>query len=351
MQTEARQDISFTDMRALQEKVESTLLSKPYVAHVGSLVGGSFGSSTANQGHLFVELKSKRPPLETILSDLRRSLGQIPGISSFVVPVQDLRLGGRSSASQYQFVVQGIDRAELLTWADKIESAMTRDGHFVDVTSDVQDNAPQAHLIVDADKARLLGITSDDLRNYLYDGFGTNQASTIFKTGDSYEVIVEFDPTIPWTADSLNALHIRSSSGKMIPVSAFAKVQRVAGLLSVNQQGQLPAVTISFNLPAGVSLGQATDQIDQIKAQIDLPSRYQHELRRDGAGVPGRRRQSGAAAPRRGGHHLRRARHPLRELHPSAHHPDRPAGGRGGRAAHAAHLRLRRERDRASSAS
>ncbi len=271
VQTEARQDISFTDMKALQEKVEEALLSKPYVAHVASLVGGSFGSSTANQGHMFVELNAKRPPLDKILGDLRRSLGQIPGISSFVVPVQNLRLGGRSSASQYQFVVQGIDRAELLTWADKIESALRRDSHFVDVTSDVQDNAPQAHLIVDADKARLLGITSSDLRNYLYDGFGTSQASTIFKTGDSYEVIVEFDPTIPWTADSLNALHVRSSNGKMIPVSAFAQVQRVAGLLSVNQQGQLPAVTISFNLPAGVSLGQATDQIDQIKSQINLP--------------------------------------------------------------------------------
>jgi HAE1 family hydrophobic/amphiphilic exporter-1 len=273
VQTQARQDISFNDMQALQAQVEDTLLSKPYVDHVGSVVGGGFGASTSNTGSLFVQLKPKgtRPALDAILSDLRRSLGSIPGISSFVVPVQDLRIGGRSSASTYQFVVQGIDRAELLDWASKLQSAMAADRHFVDVNSDVQDNAPQAHLIVDTDKARLLGITSDDLRSYLYDGFGTNQASTIFKTGDSYEVIVEFDPNIPWTADRLNTLQVRSSTGKMIPVSAFAKVERVAGLLSVNQQGQLPAVTLSFNLPAGVSLGQATDAISAIKSRLQLP--------------------------------------------------------------------------------
>ncbi len=271
VQTQARQDISFADMQALQAKVVAAILAKPYVAHSGSVVGGGFGSSTSNVGSLFVELKAKRPALETILADLRRSLARIPGISSFVQPVQNLRVGGMSSASQYQFVVQGIDRAELLTWAEKIETAMAGDSHFVDVTTDVQDNAPQAHLIVDTAKAQLLGISSDQLRNYLYEGFGTNQASTIYKTGDNYEVIVEFDPNIPWTADKLDSLKIHTTTGKMIPVSAFAHVERQAGLLSVNQVGQLPAVTISFNLPAGASLGDATGRIDAIKQQLSLP--------------------------------------------------------------------------------
>ena len=271
VQTQARQDISFADMRTLQGKAADVLRAKPYVAHVGSVVGGGFGSSTSNTGSMFVELTKKRPPLETILADLRRSLGQVPGISSFVVPVQNLRIGGVSSASQYQFVLQGIDRTELLDWANRLETAMTGDSHFADVTSDVQDNAPQARLVVDTDKARLLGVTSDQLRNYLYDGFGTNQASTIFKTGDSYEVIVEFDPSVGWTADKLSDLKIRSETGKMIPISAFAQVERVAGLLSVNQVGQLPAVTISFNLPQGVALGQATDRIDAIKQELALP--------------------------------------------------------------------------------
>jgi len=162
----------------------------------------------------------------------------------------------------------------LLAWASKLSDAMGRDqSYFADVTTDVQDNAPQAQLVVDTDKAQLLGITSDQLRNSLYDGFGTNQASTIYKTGDSYEVIVEYDQDIPWTSDLLNTLQIRSTTtGKLVPISAFASIERVAGLLSVNQVGQLPAVTISFNLPTGVSLGEATNAIGAIKQQLQLPA-------------------------------------------------------------------------------
>jgi HAE1 family hydrophobic/amphiphilic exporter-1 len=253
--TQARQDISFDDMVALQAKVAAAFRAKPYVDHMISIVGGGFGSSTANTGRMFVALKpkSERPGLDAILDDLRKTMGQIPGISTFVTPIQNLRLGGVSSASQYQFVVQGIDRTALLAWSSKLSDAMQRDqSFFADVTTDVQDNAPQAQLVVDTDKAQLLGISSDQLRNSLYNGFGTNQASTIYKTGDSYEVIVEYDQDIPWTA--------------------VAKVERVAGLLSVNQVGQLPAVTISFNLPTGVSLGQATDEINVIKQQLQLPA-------------------------------------------------------------------------------
>ena len=272
--TEARQDISFKDMLALQDKVVHVLQSKPYVAHIASVVGGGFGASTSNTGHMFVELKpkSQRAALPAILGDLRRSLGQVAGISTFVTPVQDLRLGGVSSNSTYQYVVQGIDRTQLLSWAAKIEDAMKRDPHFADVNSDVQDNAPQAVLVVDRARAAMLGITSQQLRNSLYAGFGSNQASTIFKTGDTYEVIVEYNPSLPWTPDMLNALEIRSATtGKLVPIASFARVERVAGLLSVNQIGQLPAVTISFNLPAGESLGQATDQIAVIRQQIALP--------------------------------------------------------------------------------
>ncbi len=271
--TQARENISFKDMLALQNKVAKALLAKPYVAHVASVTGGGFGASTSNSGHMFVELKpkSQRPALPAILSDLRRSLGRIAGISSFVTPVQDLRLGGVSSNSTYQFVVQGIDRTALLSWAAKIEDAMKGDAHFADVNSDVQDNAPQAVLVVDRARASMLGITSAELRNSLYAGFGSNQATTIFKTGDTYEVIVEYNPSLPWTPDMLNALKIRSASGALVPISSFAKVERLAGPLSVNQIGQLPAVTISFNLPDGESLGQATDQIAVLRQQLALP--------------------------------------------------------------------------------
>ncbi|MBN8996356.1 MAG: efflux RND transporter permease subunit [Rhizobiales bacterium] len=273
--TEARQDISFAEMSKLQGQVADALSSRAYVAHVASVVSGGFNSSTANQGSLFVELKPKdqRPALDFILNDLRGVLGRIPGIASYVTPVQNLRIGGRSSKSQYQFVVQAVDRDQLLLWANKLADAMQHDAHFADVTTDVQDNAIQATIVVDSDRANILGITADQLRGSLYDSFGSNQASTIFKTGDSYEVIVELDPNIPWTADQLDLLSVRSATtGKLIPLSAFAHIERTAGLLSINQVGQLAAITISFNLPSGLSLGQATTQIDALKAQLQVPA-------------------------------------------------------------------------------
>ena len=274
--TEARQDISFDAMVALQKQVADAVSSRPYVDHVVSNVGGGFNSASLNQGRLFVELKpkSERMPLEPLLRDLRQTLARIPGITSYPVPVQNLRIGGVSSNAQYQYVLQSVSSSDLYPWSQKMLLAMQQDRQtFVDVSSNLQNNALQANLVIDEDKAQLLGINSDQLRNTLYYAFGTNQASTIFATGDSYEVIVELDPDIPWTADRLDQMQIRSTTtNKLIPLSAFARVERTTGLLAVNQLGQLPAVTISFNLPQGVSLGQAIQELDTLKAQLGMPA-------------------------------------------------------------------------------
>ncbi len=271
--TQARQDISFPAMQALQAQVASVVSKEPFVAHVASSVGGGFGSSTLNKGSLNVQLKPQRPDLNTVLTTLRRDLGKVPGISSFAVPVQNLTLGGRQSASQYQFVVQAENSSDLYVWAQKITAAMAADRtHYADVTNDIQDNALQAELVVDQDKASLLGITQQQLRTSLYSDFGTNQATTIFGSGDSYPVIVELDPTIPWTADDLNQIQVRSTTGTLVPLSSFATVQRKAGQLAISQQGQLPAVTISYNLPPNVSLGAAVDQLQTIKASLSVPA-------------------------------------------------------------------------------
>src|SRR5262249_36646522 len=158
-------------------KVVQALRGRPYVAHVASVVGGSFGSSTFNQASAFVELKPKdqRPSLDAILTDLRKTLGPIPGIQSFVVPVQNLRIGVLSSQRLYQYVVPGMARGAVVAGSSRIADAMSRQPQtFADVTTDVQNNALEASLVIDQDKARLLGITSDQLRNSLYDGFGTN---------------------------------------------------------------------------------------------------------------------------------------------------------------------------------
>ncbi|SDP83812.1 hydrophobic/amphiphilic exporter-1, HAE1 family [Phyllobacterium sp. YR620] len=274
--TEARQDISYDAMVALQKQVASAVSGRPYVAHVVSSVGGGFNSASLNQGRLFVELKpkSERMPLEELLRDLRQTLAKIPGITSYPVAVQNLRIGGVSSNAQYQYVLQSVSSTDLYPWSQKMLLAMQQERQtFVDVSSNLQNNALQANLVIDHDKAQLLGINSDQLRNTLYYAFGTNQASTIFATGDSYEVIVELDPDIPWTADKLDQMQIRSTTtNKLIPLSAFARVERTTGLLAVNQLGQLPAVTISFNLPQGVSLGQAIQELDTLKTQLGVPT-------------------------------------------------------------------------------
>jgi HAE1 family hydrophobic/amphiphilic exporter-1 len=272
--TQARQDISFPAMQALQDQVVKVVSAQPFVAHVASTVGGGFGASGSNSGSLNVQLTPKRPDLDRVLATLRRELGKVPGISSFVVPVQDFQLGGRSSASQYQFVVEANNSDDLYTWAQKLTAAMQQDGgHFADVTNDIRNNALQAQLVVDQQRASLLGITQQQLRSTLYSDFGTNQATTIYGSSDSYPVIVELDPAMNWGTNELDQIQIRSTTtGKLVPLSAFAEVERKAGTLAVSQQGQLPAVTISFNLPAGVALGTAVNQLDAIKASVGAPT-------------------------------------------------------------------------------
>ena len=187
------------------------------------------------------------------------------------MPVQNLNLGGHITKSLYQFVMQGIDQNALYGWATKMTDAMAKDPTFADVNTDLQNKAMQATLVVDRAKASSLGIGSDVLRSTLYSGFGVRQVSTIFTTGDSYQVIVEFDPKIAWSANMLDLIYVRSGNGNLVPISSFAHVERTVGPLAVNQQGQITAVTISFNLPNGVALGQAVDRINSLKQAMGLP--------------------------------------------------------------------------------
>ena len=269
--TEAREDISFPAMVALQQQVADVFRKSPYVQSVANVVGSS--SNSTNSGRLFVELKPKdeRPNLETVLAELRRQLAPIAGISTYMSPVQNLRLGSRSSHSQYQFVLQSVDQDALYSWAQKMTDAMSHDPKFADVSTDLEASAQQVTLVVDRDKANALGISADQLRSTLYSGFGTRQVSTIYATGDNYSVLIEFDPSIPWSPALLDTVYVRSAEGKLIPIGAFAEVKRTVGALSVNQLGQLPAVTISFNLPPGVALGEAVARTESLRQEIGVP--------------------------------------------------------------------------------
>ena len=274
--TQARQDVSFEAMTGLQKEVEKVFRASPYVENVSIIVGTTGGSSGMNSGRGFISLKPRadRPELGKVLSDLRAQLASIPGIDVYMNPLQNLNIsGGRSSASAYQYVLQGLNYEDLYQWAPKMVERMRAErGYFVDVLSDLQNNALQATLVIDKDKAKTLGIAADQLRSTLYSGFGTRQISTIYATGDSYEVLLEFDPDMDWSTNRLDLIYVRSAGGSLIPLSAFAHVERSVGTVTVAQLGQLPAVTISFNLPEGVSLGDAVNHLDNLKNEMGLPT-------------------------------------------------------------------------------
>jgi HAE1 family hydrophobic/amphiphilic exporter-1 len=271
--TEARPDISFDAMVALQNQVEEAFRNSPYVESVASIVGGGGGSRSLNTGRLFVELKPRgeRPAMPELLRIFRRDMS-FSGINVVMSPVQNLRIGGRSSRSEYQFVMQSVRRDEMRDWARKMTEAMAADRHFTDVNNDLQDGAIQVTLHVDRDKAASLGINADQIRATLYSGFGSRQVSTIYGSGDTYSVLMEFDPRIQWNSGDLGNIRIRTPAGQLVPLSSIATVERTAGDLAVNQLGQLPAVTVSFNLPAGVALGDAVAQTEVLKQQLGVPS-------------------------------------------------------------------------------
>jgi hydrophobic/amphiphilic exporter-1 (mainly G- bacteria), HAE1 family len=273
--TQARQDISYPALLELQQAAAAAVQADPAVDHVLSFVGGGPGSSGGNSASMNVQLKPKanRPPLDQTLASLRKRLGSVPGLRSFINPSQSLNFGGRSSQSQYQLVMQSLDAKVTRQWSGTLVEAMRADRtNFIDVASDFQNSALQVQVNIDFDRASALGITPGLLRANLQSGFGTFNATQIQTTGSSYNVIVEYDQSLPWDENRLATIKVPNSTGGLVPLSSFASVTRVAAPVTVNQAGQLTAVTLSFNLPQGVSLGTATARIDAIKKEINLPS-------------------------------------------------------------------------------
>ncbi|MBX4931893.1 efflux RND transporter permease subunit [Rhizobium bangladeshense] len=271
--TQARQDISYSAMEALQQQAAAAVKANPAVSHVMSTVGGN-PNKPQNNGTMFVELKDKkeRPPLDQTLRELRAAINDIPGLQAFVTPNQSLRFGGRQTASQYQLVIQALSADQTDLWAGKIQGAMRKERLFTDVTSDAQNNALQANIVIDTERAAAYGIDNDTLRTTLQESFSGYTPAEIQSTGDSYDVIVEYDTSKPWDDQKLSEIRVASSNGSLVPLSNFAHVQRTTGPVTINQTGQLVSTTVSFNLPEGVSLSDATAAIDQIKKEIGLPT-------------------------------------------------------------------------------
>ncbi len=272
--TEAAEDISFTAMKVLQERVAEALGKDPSVAYVNSFVGVGGPTATQNSGRLFAVLKprSERPKMAQVLESLRKRFREIPGIAVYMQPVQNLRLGGRQSKARFQYTLQSVSAGEMSQWSEKLMTRMRADtGTFRDVTSDSQNRGLQATLDIDRDKAGVLGVAVGDLRTALYNAYGDRQIGSIYGSSNTYQVILSASDSDRQFEDDMSRVSVRNKAGQLVPLSAFSTVRRTVGPTSVNHQGQLQAVTVSFNLAPDVPLGEATRKIDQFTAEIKMP--------------------------------------------------------------------------------
>jgi HAE1 family hydrophobic/amphiphilic exporter-1 len=269
--TEAAEDTSFAEMVRLQDRVAAILREDPNVLTVSSFNGGS---GAQNTGRMFINLKprAERQPMKQVIEGLRRKLRDVAGISVFMRPIQNLQLGGRQSKAQYQYILQSVKADELTDWAARLQERLRADPVFRDVTSDSQLRGLQASLRIDRDRANTLGVSIDAVRNALFSAFGERQVSTIYTPVDSYQVIMEVAPHAKQDESAFNNIHVRSSTGALVPLSSFATVERTVGPTSINHVGQLQAVTVSFNLAPGVALGDATAKIEQAREDIRMPA-------------------------------------------------------------------------------
>ena len=276
--TEAAQDISFAAMAELQDKVARILLADPAVATLGSFIGASSGSSTVNNGRMFITLKPlevRKVSAEQVISRLRRQLVQVGGVNLFLQAVQDIRVGGRFGKAQFQYALQAADLGELNHWSTLLVDALRRAPELKDVSSDQQTGGLQASVVIDRAAAARLGVSPMAIDNTLYDAFGQRQVSTIYQRYNQHHVILELDPAFQMDPSALKLIHVKSSTGQQIPLASVAQFRPVNANLSVNHQGQFPAVTISFNLAPGVALGVATDIIQKAAEELKMPARIQ----------------------------------------------------------------------------
>ncbi len=272
--TEAAQDISFESMAVHQTRIAEIIKANPNVKNVTATIGATGFSPALNNGRYFIELvprNQRNLNANGVIQQLRRQVAQEPGMNVFFQSLQNIQLGGRLSKSTYQYTIQDGDVDELYRLAPLLQERIGQLPGFQDVNSDLQLRNRQAIVDVDRDKAAQLGITLDQVKNTLYSAFGTRQISTIYQPTNDYEVILEVDPRFQRDPTDLSRLYLRAANGISVPLGAIATVHAGIGPVTVNHQGQLPAVTIAFNLAPGVSLGDAVVAIGRLERQLDLP--------------------------------------------------------------------------------
>jgi len=272
--TEGAQDISFDSMMAHQQEAAAIVLKQPYVSSFMSSIGASNTSVVPNTGRFFIRLKprAERAGVDEIIQELRAKLTGIPGFTVYPQKLPTIRIGGHLTKAAYQYTLQDADAADLYKWAPVLLDKVRGLPGFLDVNSDLQATSPQVLVEIDRDRASAMGVTASQIEAALNSAYGAPQVSTIFTPTNQYWVMMELLPRFKDDPDALGMLYIRSTSGKLVPLSAVAKLTRAVGPLTVNHLGQLPAVTISFNLKPGVPLGDAVAEIRGLERELRLPA-------------------------------------------------------------------------------
>ncbi len=275
------QDTSFQAMRQKLTEVMEIIRQDPAVETVTGFSGGGGGGTTTNTGRMFIGLKpleERKLSADEVIARLRGKLAKVPGAPTFLQAAQDVRIGGRRSNAQYEYTLQGDDLTELNTWSPRVEQKLRTLPQLADLSSDQQDRGLQSSLTIDRTTASRLGISPQLIDDTLYDAFGQRQVSITYTSLNQYHVVMEVEPRFRQRLDALQDIYVRSPNGTQVPLSTFAHYEQTATALSVNHQGQFPAVTISFNLVPGFALGEAVKAIETATQQIGLPASIRGSL-------------------------------------------------------------------------
>ena len=272
--SEGPQNVSFPALAKSQQALAQVILKDPDVQSLSSFIGIDGTNSTPNSGRIQINLKprdQRKTAATDIIRRLQPELARVNGITLYMQPVQDLTVEDRVSRTQYQYSMEDADAQELSVWATRLVDELRKLPSMRDVATDQQNGGLKAELVIDRDTASRLGILPQAIDDTLYDAFGQRQVSTIFTQLNQYHVVLEVDPQFSQNPDSLKNIYVHSNTGMQVPLASFSHFQTSNTALAVNHQGQFPVVTLSFNLAPGVSLGEATQAIQQAEQDIHLP--------------------------------------------------------------------------------
>jgi len=273
--SEAPQSVSFAAMATRQQALARVILKDPAVESLSSFIGVDGTNTTLNSGRILINLYPlavRKTSASEIIRRLQLELASVEDIALFLQPVQDLTVEDRVSRTQYQYSLEDPSAEELNAWAPKLVDALRTLPALRDVSSDQQDKGLQAFLTIDRSTASRLGITPQLIDDTIYDAFGQRLVSTIFTQLNQYRVVLEVKPDFKQGPEALQAIYVRSANGGQVPLSAFTQVTETTAPLVVSHQGQFPAVTVSFNLAPGASLGEAVEAIEAVTQQLGLPA-------------------------------------------------------------------------------